>query len=318
MNKRDLILKHFQFKHLLSPKNKDYEKYISGLFLWLSQTDHTGYDISSQILSLKKEQKACLIAHKPCIIAGLEEISFLLTKYSSLKMVNQKRDGDKVKNQEIVAKLQGNVNTILSLERTMLNILQRLSGIATQTRKLIDIAKKINPDIEITSTRKTPWMVLDKKAVAAGHGLTHRLDLSQSILLKDNHIQSYINEQNLKNRTASIQKILSLLWNNDKNKFIEIEVENKNEALAVLDIKNQYNPDAPLAILLDNFKALDAKQTIHFAKKSYNTQSVLFECSGSINIKNIKDYADSGADILSLGSLTHSAEAVDISLEISK
>lgn len=316
MDRHHLLFTHFQKKSLLTTESPTYAKNISEFFLWLLKSDRTEKDITTSNLNIRKTSSTQIIAHENCLAAGLEEISYIIKNYSSLSLKLQKSDGQKVVIDEVVATLSGKTNEILSLERTILNILQRLSAIALQTKKIVNIAKTTNLHIEVAATRKTPWMLLDKKAVAVGGGLTHRLDLSDGILIKDNHLQALKDEQNLQTKSQAIQKALALIWKKNKQEFLEIEVENKEEVLTILTTKNNLNPKIPITIMLDNFKTAEIKETIKEAKNSYDTSLVLFEASGGINEENIKEFAKSGVDFLSLGSLTHSPKAIDFSLNL--
>jgi nicotinate-nucleotide pyrophosphorylase (carboxylating) len=182
-------------------------------------------------------------------------------------------------------KLNGTIKNILKTERTALNILQRMSGIATETNKLV---KKIKHKSLLCSTRKTQWGLLDKKAVMLGGGGTHRLGLHDFILVKDNHL-------------AATDKIN---WQKLSKKFWEIEVDSTKQALVFA----RYNPDA---IMLDNFKPQTIKRTI----KKLSPQ-IIFEASGGITESNLFEYAKTGVDVISMGSLTHSTKSLNINLQV--
>ena len=182
--------------------------------------------------------------------------------------------------------IKGKIKDILKLERTILNILQRMSGIATTTNNIINKNKK--SQALIVPTRKTQWGLLDKRAVSLGGGGTHRLGLYDWILIKDNHIKI----SNFKFQISN---------------FFEIEVKNEKELKLALTTK-------PDAIMLDNFSAKKIKQILKKYQKKL--QKTIIEASGGINEKNISKYYNSNVDIISLGSLTHSVKSLDISLKI--
>ena len=186
---------------------------------------------------------------------------------------------------DAIIKLVGGIKTILKLERTILNILQRMSGIATQTAHLV----KLCPHVLICPTRKTQWGLLDKKAVTVGGGGTHRLGLYDWILIKDNHLKI----SNFEFRIL--------------NKFWEIEVKNEKELKKAIALK-------PDVIMFDNFKPNQIKKLIKILHEKH--PQIIFEASGGINEETIKNYSQTGVDVISLGALTHSTKALDISLDI--
>ena len=315
MSKKSQILKYFQKKSFLTVKNKLYAESISFLFCWLAENDHLHSDITTKTLITPHLARAQIISHENRIIAGGEEISYLLSKYTRLIFIPQKKDGQNIASGEIVAEIEGPADEILSYERTILNILQRSSGIGARTYKILNQARHINPDIFIAATRKTPWMLLDKKAVAAGGGLTHRLDLSDGILVKDNHLEQIKRQHSLKNKSESIKKALYILISKNKYKsFIEIETSNTKEVSVCLEAIKKLNYAQTLAVMLDNFTPQEARNTIRKMKKDFDTENIIFEASGGINQTNINSWAQSDADILSLGSLTHSSKAANLSL----
>lgn len=298
MNKRKLILKFFQKTDQLKTSNQTYCQTISSLFHWLVANDEIRKDITSKLLALLSKTTAKIICHEKAVIAGLEEITYLLTNFTNLSIKSFVKDGNSVKNNQVIAQIQGTANEILAHERTIINFFQRLSGIATQTNRLVN---QIPSPIYLAATRKTPWGSIDKKAVAIGGGLTHRLSLKDGILVKDNHL-----------KLISIPQALKIILPQINHQLIEVEVKNEAEALQALNTFNQLNQDNYLAIMFDNFSAVNIKKTI----VRLNNQSVIYEASGGINETNLLSFAKTGVDIISLGALTHSARAVNFSLEI--
>ncbi len=298
MNKQKLILKFFQKADQLKISNPVYRQTIISLFHWLTDNDEITKDITSQLLGLHSQKTAKIVSHETMIVAGIEEISYLLHHLTQLSFKPLLKDGNSVKNNQVVAKVQGPVNEILAYERTIINFLQRLSGIATQTSRLVN---QIPSSIYLAATRKTPWGTIDKKAVAVGGGLTHRLSLKDGILIKDSHL-----------KLISIPQALKIILPQIHHHLIEVEVKNEAEALQALNTFNQLNQDNYLAIMFDNFSAPAIKKTV----ARLNNQSVIYEASGGINETNLLSFAKTGVDIISLGALTHSARAVNLSLEI--
>ena len=186
MNKQKLILKFFQKDGQLKISNQAYRQTITSLFRWLIANDEIEKDITSQLLKLHPKKTARIISHESATVAGIEEISYLIKQFTKLSFKPLLKDCNAVKNKQAVAQIQGSSNEILAYGRTIINFLQRMSGIATQTNHLI---KQTPSNIYLAATRKTPWGSLDKKAVTVGGGLTHRLNLSDGILIKDNHLK---------------------------------------------------------------------------------------------------------------------------------
>lgn len=306
MNKSTIILKYFQKKNQLTVKNKKYQKTISTLFQWLIDNDKGDSDKTTKFLP-NNNIKAIIIAKQTGIIAGLEEVEYLLGKYTQLVFKPKTKDGSRINNLETIVEIQGKSHEILAYERTILNILQRMSGIATATNNLITLINlqltTYNLQPFISATRKTPWMSLDKKAVAVGGGLTHRLNLSDGILVKDNHLIF-----------VTIENALKILTGNYQGELIEIEVTDAKQASQVLEAF-QPSHNNYLAILLDNFTPPTVKSLLSNLGHLKRSQ-IIFEASGGINEGNIQEWAETGVDILSLGSLTHSSRATNLSLEL--
>lgn len=290
MTKHQIIQKHFNQKSKLTLKNPTYKrqvKFLTDFFLAEDLGDKG--DITSDLLIKRRSPAtAVVIAKEDGIIAGLEEVIWLSKTYN-LKPKTYTKDGDKIKKGEKIFQLKGNIKTILKLERTILNILQRMSGIATQTNKLVKLAKN---KILICPTRKTQWGLLDRKAITLGGGGTHRLGLYDWILIKDNHIQCANLQKNTKLRTT---------------KFFEIECKTEKQFSEFIKLN-------PGAMMLDNMMPKNIKRILN--KYYTNTNETIIEASGGINEKNIREYTKTGVDIISIGALTHSVKALDISLDL--
>jgi len=286
----------------LNVKNNEYQNLVKHLFGILLRSDIKKADLTTNSL-IKRDKliSVAIVAKEDGVLAGFEEFLFLNRGFEIKPL---KEDGDKIKNDEIIVKINGNARKILSRERTSLNLLQRMSGIATLTNKL---RKKLNNNMQIAATRKTLWGSLDKKAVSIGSGLTHRLNLSDGILIKDNH---------LKMANYNFDNVLNFVKN--KSKYVEIEVENIKQALfaATAMKKVSKNSKNIFAIMLDKIKPEVLKSIIDELKNKNFYDDVLLEASGNIIPENIHKYSDCGADIVSMGCLTNSAKALNISLEV--
>jgi nicotinate-nucleotide pyrophosphorylase (carboxylating) len=198
--------------------------------------------------------------------------------------------------------IEGDAATLLSLERTLLNLLSRMSGIATTTNRLIEKIDQAGFKTRVASTRKTaPGLrYFDKKAVITGGGDAHRWGLDDMVLIKDNHITIVGNAE------EAIRKIREKV---SFSKKIEVEVTNINDALEVAKTGAD-------VIMLDNFSPKQTSETIDLLQKNQLRGKVLIEASGGITEQNILEYASTGVDIVSLGELTHSTKVLDISLDI--
>jgi nicotinate-nucleotide pyrophosphorylase (carboxylating) len=247
--------------------------------------------------------EAEIIAKEHGVAAGIEEAGVLLESLG-LKFEAFVEDGDEIKPKKVLMKVYGDARTILTVERTLLNIVSRMSGIATTTRKLVKEIRKARYKTKVACTRKTApgLLYFDKKAVLIGGGDTHRLHLDDMILIKDNHIKI----------AGSVEKAVKTAKEKASfSKKIEVEVSNVEEALAAAKAGADI-------IMLDNFSLNQVKMAVERLRNAGFLGKVLLEASGKITAENIVAYASTGVDIVSLGEITHSPRALDISLEITK
>lgn len=247
--------------------------------------------------------EAEVIAKESGVIAGIEEAKILLES-SGLKVKSLAADGEEVKAKHILMKISGDTRTILSVERTLLNIISRMSGIATTTRKLTEKIRKARLKTKVACTRKVApgLLYFDKKAVLIGGGDTHRLHLDDMILIKDNHIAV----------VGSVEKAIKTVRKNASfSKKVEVEVTK------VKDVLTGVKAGADI-IMLDNFSPKQIEKAVRLLEKERLYGKVLLEASGGITAKNILSYASTGVGIVSLGEITDSTKALDISLEITK
>ena len=286
-------------------KSRDLDQYFNlreSLVRFLREDIGQG-DLTSQYTVDEDLKSSSLIICKSeiAVVAGLDEakIIFDICNCDSKALVN---DGDIVKRGIRVMKINGNTRAILKAERTALNLIMRMSGIATDTKKFVDIVKTVSKDIKVMGTRKTaPGLrYFDKKSIKLGGGHSHRNTLDELILIKDNHLAV----------TTSIQSAISnARLKAGKNMMIECEVSNTKSSVEA--IKSGAD-----IIMLDNFTPEMAQKTISYLRKSGLREKVLIEISGGVNISNIKDYALALPDMISIGSLTHSSNSIDFSMKM--
>jgi nicotinate-nucleotide pyrophosphorylase (carboxylating) len=250
-------------------------------------------DITSSLVKNNKVVKVKLLSNQKAIIGGL-----LFAKHAfdlvdnKIKFIIKKKDGSIVKKDSLIASIEGNARNILIAERVALNFLSHISGIATKTNEFVKLAGK---KCKICCTRKTipNIRVIQKYAVKLGGGTNHRFNLSDEFLIKDNHIAS-----------SNIKSLVSLAIKNKKGRKITVEVDNLKQLNEIVGLK--FN-----TVLFDNMSVKNLKAGIKIAKKYYET-----EASGNISLKTVKGVAKTGVDRISVGSITHSAAAIDFKLEI--
>lgn len=264
----------------------------------IGQGDVTG----AAIIPANSTVKAEVIAKEEGVVAGIEEATFLM-EYLGLDVEAKVADGEKIKNKQVLMQISGDARTILAGERTMLNLLSRMSGIATKTRMLIVNLEKANANLKIAATRKSApgLLYFDKKAVIIGGGDPHRLHLDDMILIKDNHLVIVGSVEEAVKRAKA---------NASFAKKIEVEVTTVEDALKAAKAGADI-------VMFDNFSPKQAKAAGKALSKA-GFEKVLLEVSGGITGENILDYAQADVDIISMGELTHSVKALDISLEIVK
>src|SRR3989338_36178 len=225
MNRKQTLIKAFQRGHLLSLRNPMYRQWIKKFIVDEIKGDIGKGDITSNsVLKNNPRINAIIKSKEKGIIAGIEEARFLLKNYG-IEVKKSKKDGNIINKNEIIMEIEGKEKDILKTDMSALDLLQRMSGIATLTYNLI---KKTKNKAGIAPTRKTQWRYLDKKATYLGKGLTHRLALWESILIKDNHLTA-IRKEGIRDY---VSESIKRAWKKRKNgNFIEIEVTNSKEAL---------------------------------------------------------------------------------------
>ncbi len=252
-------------------------------------------DITTRLIKNNKKIEAKIISNENCIVGGLNFAKETF-KYSDKKIrFNMKtRDGKKIKKGKIIATVNGKAKAILKSERVALNFLSLISGVATKTKKFVDRIK--GKECKICCTRKTAPNLrsVQKYGVKLGGGLNHRFNLSDEILIKDNHIAI----------DKNIRKLVKVAIKNRKGKKITVEVDNLNQLKKILDLK--FN-----RILFDNMSIKNLKNGVKLSKKFYET-----EASGGVTLKNVRKIASTGVKRISVGKITHSAPFINFKLEV--
>lgn len=255
---------------------------------------------SDNIIPADLEAKAEIVCKSHfAVVCGLEEASILFD-ICGCKSEVLVRDGSKVVKGTVVMNVSGYARAILKAERTVLNIIMRMSGIATDTRRIVDLAKGVT----ILATRKTaPGLrYFDKKAVVLGGGAAHRMRLDDLVLIKDNHIELI----------SDLGKCIHLVKKNLGSSIkVECEARTKEEAIAAVAAEAD-------AVMLDNFTPKQAQKTIREIRRMGLKNKIKIELSGGINQNNIRRYSKTKPDFISLGFITHSSKAINFSLEIMK
>jgi nicotinate-nucleotide pyrophosphorylase (carboxylating) len=261
--------------------------------LALNEDLYPSGDITSSLIKNNKIIKVKLISNQQAVVAGLgfAKQTFKLID-GKIKFIIKKKEGSIVKKNDVIAIINGKAENILIGERVALNFISHISGIATKTNQFV---KLVNKKCKICCTRKTvPTLrVIQKYAVKLGGGTNHRFNLSDEFLIKDNHIAN-----------SDIKTLVSLAIKNKKGRKITVEVDNLNQLNQIMGLK--FN-----TVLFDNMNNKTLKAGVKMAKKYYET-----EASGNINLKSVKKISATGVDRISIGSLTHSAPAIDFKLEI--
>ena len=261
--------------------------------LALNEDLYPSGDITSSLINNDKVVNVKLISNQNAIVGGLlfAKQSFALID-SKIKFIIKKKDGSRVKKGSLVASIKGKAKNILIAERVALNFLSHISGIATKTNEFVKLVRKKS---KICCTRKTipNLRVLQKYAVKLGGGTNHRFNLSDEYLIKDNHIAS-----------SDLKSLVLKAIKNKKGKKITVEVDTIKQLKSILGLKFD-------RVLLDNMNIKNLRESVKIAKKYYET-----EASGNVSLKTVKAISSTGVNRISVGSITHSAPAIDFKLEI--
>ncbi len=273
-----------------------YEKIVEKLVEWIRQ-DEGLFDPASYPLKGRKTNGEIILKNDNVVLSGVEIIKEL-SKHFNLAVVFYFKDGEVV-SQGTIAKIQGEAYDVLITERTFLNILSLMSSTATKVKNMVEIVKSKNCQTKIAATRKTLPLAgeLQKLAIIHGGGDTHRLNLSETVMIKDNHKKIY---GSISKAVEEVKKIIPF------TKKIEVEAESEEEAFEGLRVGADI-------IMLDNFTPEKAKELAKMLKKE---RDIIIEISGGISEENIVEYLSEDIDVISIGRLTSEIKYLDFSLEI--
>jgi nicotinate-nucleotide pyrophosphorylase (carboxylating) len=306
----------FRGSHL-HPQNSCYLREFRTLTESLLRIDLSPKDLTVEALDIKSQPcVATVLARESGVAAGLEELALLGAPHGVAAQL-AKKDGDTFQAGETLLRVSGERNKLLSLERVGLNLLQRMCGIATQTRALQNRVRSRCATTHVVATRKTLWGLLDKRAVHWGGGGTHRLGLGDAILIKNNHLALIAAREE-----DAVPQALAHAWKYRKQAaFVEVEVRSQEAALSAARTFERLQQDSgeryPCLLLLDNFPPEQIHPILDALRRGRLLEYVLIEASGGISESNIEAYADTEVDAISVGALTHSARALDICQRIS-
>ena len=258
-----------------------------------------GYDDVSCTIVPDRPSEAVIFTKEDCIIAGIKEAGSIFC-YFGIQAETNLKDGDRLKEGDVIFRLKGGAVSILRAERLTLNFLGHLSGIATLTRACMDTVRKHSETTRVACTRKTTPGIrkFEKLAVAAGGGDPHRFNLSDSVMIKDNHI-----------KLMGIEAAIEAAKKTGFTRKIEVEVESADDAVLAAKLGADI-------IMLDNMQPEAVRETLEILKEKGVRETVIVEASGGISQANLDDYAKTGVDVISMGSLIHKSRWIDISLEI--
>jgi nicotinate-nucleotide pyrophosphorylase (carboxylating) len=258
-----------------------------------------GYDDVSCTIVPDRPAEAIIFTKEDCTVAGIDEAASILY-YFGIQAETDFKDGDRLKKGDIIFRLRGEAVSILRAERISLNFLGHLSGIATLTRACVDMVRRHSETTRVACTRKTTPGIrkFEKLAVAAGGGDTHRFNLSDAVMIKDNHV-----------KLIGIEAAIEAAKKTSFTRKIEVEVESAQDAVLAAGLGADI-------IMLDNMQPGEVKETLKILKEKGLRNSVIVEASGGISQSNLEAYAKTGVDVISMGALIHKSSWIDVSLEI--
>ncbi len=289
----------FDRQERLTPRDVWYANILSDF--WEMQLKWDGFDLTTATLLGEENPvaKAKIFAKSKGVLAGQEEIEYVLNQEVGLEVAFLKHDGEELLAGEKVLEIWGDAQTLLKIERTLVNFLSRLSGIATLSRNVV---KMIPKGVMLCATRKTLWGPLDKKGVVVGNAFTHRVNLADAILIKENHITLVNGSFKTISDKITAEKDIGAFW--------EVEVESKQEFYNLL---NHLPKQRPGIVMFDNFSAKDVKSLMASVEKP---EGIYYEVSGGISPRNIVEYAKTGCDAVSAGFITNAVSPVDFSMQL--
>jgi nicotinate-nucleotide pyrophosphorylase (carboxylating) len=314
MNARQELVRQAFFRGgELTLANTDYRNFVQELCDLLLRSDNGSNDLSVKALGLPSGQSvARIIAKADGIIAGLAELEWLYRR-AGIEIQLYKSDGTTIRAGDIVGEIRGDSGSLLSLERVGLNLIQRMSGIATAVHRLQQVVEQQSDSTYVIGTRKTLWGVLDKRALHVGGGGTHRLSLGDAIIVKNNHLRLFGSTEQ-----EAVPRALERVWQHREGAvFIEVEVRSPEAAVtagkAFQQLTKSESPPFPCVIMFDNFTVQTAREAVRMLQAEGLWNSVLTEISGGVTEATIGEFAATRVDVISVGALTHSVKALDLS-----
>lgn len=267
---------------------------------WLAE-DIPFWDVTSELIPEGCRCRAAIIAKEPGVAACVEEVAYFLRRMGFEVRVNV-RSGEEFSGGDYIMEVWGDMRRLLQVERLILNVLSHACGVATATRRAVEAARRANSRVRVAATRKTlPGLrYFEKRAVEAGGGDTHRLSLSDMVLIKDNHLRYF---KSMREAVEAARRAVSFA------RKVEVEVSSPEEAVEAAEAGADI-------VMLDNFTVDEVERAVRMLEREGLRERVVVEVSGGVTLENLEDYARAGPDVISMGSLTHSARAVDMSLEV--
>jgi nicotinate-nucleotide pyrophosphorylase (carboxylating) len=301
----------------LTLENLEYSNAVRIFLNVLVQADLSPADLTAKALGMKdRPARAAIVARDAGVAAGLAEFAFLL-RSQGVTVRFEKQDGAAIRPGDTLLSTDGDESKLLALERVGLNLLQRMSGIATAARCLQERASRKSSRTRIVGTRKTPWGLLDKRALHLGNGGTHRLGLGDAIVIKNNHLALLARRE----EDAAPISIERAWKHREHAAFIEVEVRSEAAARAAAETFRRLREEAAeeyaCLLMLDNMPAHQAGAILEMLQRENLWDDTLIEASGGITETNVEAYAALGVDAISIGALTHSVKALDICQRIS-
>lgn len=314
ITREDHVRKAFYRGESLRLQNHEYVKALSDITSELLREDAEKGDVTVESLGIGCETCAFEIrAKEGGVAAGIDEAKWVY-RSAGVQASGTMKDGEQVVPGDRLLCAEGSASALFRLERVVVNLIQRMSGIATSTREMVNEIKTRWPEVHVIATRKTPWGLLDKKAVHAGGGGTHRLGLSDAILIKTNHLRLAREA-----RGMMLDQVIQSAWSKREDAaFVEVEVTTLEEAAIAAGVfrELQAGDHYPCILMLDNFSPRAAEATVKHLRDHALHDAMLVEASGNIGKGSVADYAAAGVDAISVGALTHSVRALDVSARL--
>lgn len=297
--------------------NPRYCQAVRRLTDYLFRADLGARDLTGEALGTRNRSAvATVLAREGGVAAGVEEFTRLLRSHG-LRVEIEKKDGEIIRPGDGLLRAEGDEIDLLSVERVGLNLVQRMSGIATAARCLQQRVKHLGLPALVVGTRKTHWGLLDKRALHLGNGGTHRLGLGDAILIKNNHLALLAGTE-----AEAAPLAIEKAWKfRGESAFIEIEARSEDGARAAAQtfrrLRTDASEDYPCLLMLDNMTPNAIAAILDMLRRENLWDDTLVEASGGISEANVEVYAASGVDAISVGALTHSARALDVCQRIS-